>query len=206
VSVSPLGRLGEGGGYSLGMRALKRRVKPLPLAAMAVAAALASALGGCGGGGPATNGPLSSGADGGIARGNICVTRVVSRLQTFGDEQFTNGGHATVVLDRVALQHPHDEHLIGSYAVPGTLLIGVVPWPPKYAGMPSTWKHRQPVHGFRLAPGKSFNMVLGVTATAPGLASSRGMLVYYHYSTGSYVARDDFAMIIAVTRNGCLRS
>jgi hypothetical protein len=192
-------------GYSLAMRALKRRVKPLPLAVMAPAVALASTLGGCGGSGLGTDGPLSSGADGGIARGSICVTRVVSRLQTFGDEQFINGGHATVVLDRVALQHPHNEHLIGSYAVPGILLIGVVPWPPKYAGMPSTWKDRQPVHGFRLAPGKSFNMVLGLTATGPGLASSRGMLVYYHYSAGSYVARDDFAMIIVVTRNGCLR-
>jgi hypothetical protein len=70
--------------------------------------------------------------------------------------------------------------------------------------MPSTWKYRQPVHGFRLAPGKSFNMVLGVAAIAPGQASSRGMLVYYHESAGSYVATDDFAMVIAATKTGCL--
>ena len=188
------------------MRALTRHVKPLPLAVLALAAALVSVLGGCSGSGPAADGPLSSGADGRIARGNVCVTRFVSQFQTFGDEQFTNYGHVTVVLDRVDLQHPHNEHLIGSYAVPGAVLIGVVPWPPKYAGLPSAWKYRQPVHDFRLAPGKTFNMVLGVTATGPGRASSQGMLVYYHDSAGSYVARDDFAMIIAATKNGCLTS
>ena len=192
-------------GYSLGMRALKRRVKPLPLAVVAVAAALASALAGCSsGGGPATDGPLSSGVDGRIPRGANCVPG--GQQQTFGDQVFTNHGHATIVLDRVALLHPHNEHLVGSYAVPGTLLIGVVPWPPKYADMPSTWKHRQPVHRFQLAAGKSFNMVLGAAATATGQASSQGMLVYYHDSAGSHVARNDFAMTIAATRNGCLRS
>jgi hypothetical protein len=189
-------------GYSLGMRALKLRVKPSPLAVLALAAALASALGGCGGSGLGTDGPLSSGADGGIARGEICVPG--GQPQTFGLEQFTNHGHATVVLDRVALQHPHNERLIGSYAVPGDLVIGAPgDWPPKYAGLPSTWKHRQPVHGFRLAPGKSFNMVLGVTATAPGRASSRGMVIYYHDSAGTYVTSNHLAMTIAVGKTVC---
>jgi hypothetical protein len=141
--------------------------------------------------------------DGRIPRGANCVTRFVSQVQTFGDQQFTNHGHATVVLDRVVLLNPRHERLIGSYAVPGTLLIGVVPWPPKYAGMPSTWRQREPVRGFRLAPGKSFNMVLGVTATGRGRATSGGMLVYYHDSAGNYVARNYFAMIIAVGKNGC---
>jgi hypothetical protein len=177
-------------------------VKSLPVAVVALAAALASALGGCdGGGGPASDGSLSSGADGRIPRGANCVPG--GHAQTFGDQLFTNHGHATVVLDRVVLLHPHNERLIGSYAVPGTLLIGVVFWPPKYAGMPSTWKHRQPVHGFRLAPGKSFNMVLGVTAVATGRASSQGMLVYYHDSAGMYVARNYFAMIVAASKRGC---
>jgi hypothetical protein len=184
------------------MRALSMRMKPRPLAVGALAAALALAMGGCGsGGGPATDGPLSSGADGRIARGEFCAPG--GQPFTFGDERFTNHGHATVVLDRVTLQHPHHERLVGSYAVPGILLIGTVPWPPKYADMPPTWKDRRPVHGFRLAPGKSFNMVLGVTATAPGRATSRGMLVYYRDSAGSYVARDDVAMTIAATRTGC---
>lgn len=56
-----------------------------------------------------------------------------------------------------------------------------------------------PVHGFRLAPGTSFNMVLGVAPEDPGRATSRGMLVYYHYSAGSYVAKNYFATVIAVT-------
>jgi hypothetical protein len=69
--------------------------------------------------------------------------------------------------------------------------------------LPPAWRDRQPVHGFRLAPGKTFNMVLGVAATAAGQARSRGMLVYYHDSAGSYVARNYVAMIIATGKNGC---
>jgi hypothetical protein len=169
-----------------------------------LAVALASVLGGCASsGGPSAEGPLRNGVNGAIRRGSNCVSRFVSNLQTFGDQQFTNHGHATVVLDRVALLHPHNERVIGSYAVPGDLVIGVVPWPPKYAGLPPAWKERQPVHGFRLAPGQTFNMVLGVTAAGPGRATSQGMLVYYHNSAGSYVVRNNFGMIIAATKNGC---
>jgi hypothetical protein len=91
----------------LAMRAVKMRVKPLPLAVVALAGLLASALAGCSGsGGPATDGPLGSGVDGRIPRGNICVTRFGSQLQAFGFEQFTNYGHASVVLDRVVLLIP----------------------------------------------------------------------------------------------------
>ena len=89
--------------------------------------------------------------------------------------------------------------------MPGDLLIGAPgDWPPKYPGMPSTWRHRQPVQGFRLAPGKAFNMVLGITATTAGRATSQGMLLYYHDSGGAYVARNYFANIIAaVSKHGC---
>jgi len=184
------------------MRTLLRLRKPR--ATLALAAVLAAILGGCSSsGGPATDGPLRNGVNGPIRRGFNCVTRFVSTLQTFGDQQFTNHGHATVVLDRVTLLHPHNERLIGSYAVPGDLVIGIAAWPPKYAGMPPTWKDRQPVHGFRLAPGKTFNMVLGVTAADPGRATSQGMLIYYHDSAGSYVVRNTFGMIIAATKHGC---
>jgi hypothetical protein len=187
------------------MRAVKMGVRPLPLALLGLAA-LASALGGCGGGGgPATDGPLSSGTSmhGPVPRGSICTPG--GGPVTFGDQQFTNYGHTTVVLDRVVLLHPHNERLIGSYAVPGDFLIGTVNWPPKYAGIPSTWKHRQPVHGFRLAPGKAFNMVLGVATITPRRdAVSQGMLVYYHDSSGTtYVARNYFANIIAASKHSC---
>ena len=195
--------------YSLGMRLLKMRVGPL--AVLAVAAVLVFALGGCGGGGPAADGPLSSGdsAHGPIPSGSICVPG--GRPQTFGDQQFTNYGHITVVVDRVVLLDPDNEHLVGSYVVPTDLLVGTVPWPPKYPGTPSipgiptAWKHRQPVDGFRLAPGKTFNMVLGVAAIAAGRrATSQGMLVYYHDSSGSYVARNYFANIISANTHTCV--
>jgi hypothetical protein len=178
------------------------RVRRLPLAMVALAAGLVSALGGCGsGGGPATGGPLSSGAGDRIPSGAICAPG--GEPQAFGDQLFTNHGHAAVVLDRVTLLDPHNERLVGSYAVPGTSLIGTVPWPPDYHGMPSAWKHRRPVPGFRIAPGKSFNMVLGVTATTAGQATSRGMLLYYHDAAGSYLARNYFANIIAAAKSHC---
>lgn len=193
------------------MRAQGRaRLSCISLAA--VAAALAAVLGGCtggSGGGPATDGPLTGGAFGSISRGEDGVTGRLGQRFTFGVERFTNHGGATVVLDRVVLLHPHNERLIGSYAVPGILFVGTTTnWPPKYPGtpavpgVPSAWKHRQSVHGFRLAPGKSFNMVLGVTATAPGRASSRGLAIYYHYGAHSYVISNHLAMTIEVTTHG----
>src|SRR5712691_6501839 len=98
------------------MGLLKIRVSPL--AVLAMAAVLVSALGGCGcgggGGGSAADGPLGSGVDGRIPRGSNCVPG--GHAQAFGDQQFTNHGHATVVLDRVVLLHPRNERLIGSYA------------------------------------------------------------------------------------------
>ena len=184
-------------GYCLRMPAVKMRV--------ALAALLACALAGCHSarGDPATRGPLSSGTSqyGRIPRGANCLDRR-GVPETFGDQQFTNYGHATVVLDRVLLLHPHNERLIGAYAIPGTEVVGVIPWPPKYPGMAQGWDHRQSVQGYRVAPGKTFNMVLGVTFAGPGFATSQGMLVYYHDAAGSYVAPNYFAMQIAATRSG----
>jgi hypothetical protein len=182
------------------MRVRTIRLMALPLATVAVMVTLVT-LAGCGSHSPAANGPLASRVDDKIPRGANCVPG--GHAQTFGDQLFTNHCRVAVVLDGVTLLHPRNERLIGSYAVPGTLLIGIVFWPPKYPGMPSTWIHRKPVHGFRLAPGKSFNMVLGVTTATSGRASSQGMLVHYHDSTGMYVARNYFAMIIAASKRGC---
>jgi hypothetical protein len=179
----------------------RARLRPA-LAGVAVAAALTGALGGCGSGtSPIAGGPLSSKQDGTLPHGANCAPG--GEVQTFGTELFTNYGHAAVVLDRVVLLHPRNERLVGSYAMPGNRLIGVEPWPPHYAGMPAAWELRQPVRSFRVAPGKTFNMVLGVAAAGAGQASSQGMLVYYHDSAGSYVTTDHVAMIIAATGNGC---
>jgi hypothetical protein len=163
--------------------------------------AMASVLAGCRSGGPAINGPLRSGSD--PDHGSACAPGRVGQPRSFGISQFTNHGHVVVVLDRVTLQHPHHLRLVGSYAVPGAVLIGVGGWVPKYAAIPSAWRHRQAVHGFHLAAGKTFNMVLGVEATAIGKATSPGMLVYYHDSSGSYVTKDDVGMTIGTSKSGC---
>jgi hypothetical protein len=163
--------------------------------------ALACCLTGCGGSsGPVANGPLSSGNSryGPIPRGSVCAPG--GRPQTFSNITFTNYGRTVVILDRVVLLHPYHQRLIGSYALPGNSLAGTWPWPPNYPGITPGWKHRQPVHGFRLAPGGTFGMALGIVATTPGRATSQGMLVYYHDSSGSYVAKNYFANIIAPAR------
>ena len=187
-------------------------LRPLPFVVLVLA--LASVLGGCGSRGPVTyrpvrddpvtDGPLSSGN--GIhdpsPRSTICAPG--GQPWAFGLDRFTNYGHATVILDQVVLLHPRNEHLVGSFAVPGDRVVGVVHWPPRNPQTQPAWNERQPVRGFRLAPGKSFNMVLGVAAIARGRrATSQGMQVYYHDSSGTYVAKDYDASIIAVNTRTC---
>jgi hypothetical protein len=185
------------------------RVKPLLMAAAALPALAVATVAGCSTAGardPATNGPLSSAASahGRIPRGGNCVTFPPSTpAQAFGDQTFTNYGHVTVVLDRVILLHPHNERVIGSDVVPGKALIGVIEWPPNWHGIRAAWETRRPVHGYRVAPGKSFNMVIGAEPAGPGKATSQGLLLYYHDTAGSYVAPNYFAMDVAPGINGC---
>lgn len=178
-------------------------MRPLPLTVAALTAALLSALAGCAssGGSPAADGPLSSSASmhGPVPRGSVCTPG--GHPVAFANELFTNYGDTTVVLDRVVLLHPHNERLVGSYALPGDLVIGTVYWPLRNPGLPPTWVHRQSVHSFRLGPGKSFNMVLGVAASRR--AVSQGMLVYYHDSSGTYVTKNYFANIISANTHSC---
>jgi|HubBroStandDraft_1064217.scaffolds.fasta_scaffold01749_2 hypothetical protein len=187
------------------MRARTMRVKALTLGALALAVALASILGGCSvSSGPAADGPVSSGNSmhGPIPTGSNCLPG--GRPQAFGFEQFTNYGHTTVVLNQVVLRHPHNERLVGSFAVPGEQVLGTAHWPPQNPGLPPTWRDRQPVHGFRLAAGQTFNMVLGVAAINAGRrATSLGMAVYYHDSSGTYVAYDYWANILAANTHTC---
>ncbi len=182
------------------------RVRPLPLAVLALV--LASVLSGCGGhsDSPSADGPVSSGLSmhGPIPNGANCVPG--GRPQAFGFDQFTNYGKITVVLDRVVLLHPRNERLVGSFAVPGDRVLGVAHWPVTFHPAQPNWKNRQPVHGFRLAPGKTINMILGVAAITPARATSQGMLVYYRDSSGSYVAKDYDANNLAAAsrKQGCL--
>jgi hypothetical protein len=174
-------------------------------AALAVVLALGCAGCGSNSGGPATDGPLRGGPFGAPSPGGqACAGARVGQAVTFADEVFTNHSHATVVLDRVALRRPRDMRLLGSYAVPGISMVGVVRgFPPTNSGLPSTWKHRQRVRGFRLAPGRSFNMVLGAAATGAPTARSPGMAIHYHDPAGSYVLEDRFAMLIVVGGRRC---
>lgn len=188
------------------MRLPAKRVRQPALVAAAVVAVLASVLAGCqSGSSPAADGPLSSGLGphARIPRGAVCTP--YGGPQTNGLQVFTNYGSSTVILDRVVLRRPRNQRLLGAYAVPsGNFLVGNPHgWPPRESPLPSGWKHRQLIHGFRLAAGRSFNMALGIAPIAKGLSISHGMLVYYHDSSGSYVAKNYWAQGIQDKRQGC---
>ena len=185
------------------MKLLRRRGKPVALGVLA--GSLAYSLAGCGGNsGPVTDGPLSGGSFGSPGGSIVCVPGRVGQPFAFGVDTFTNHGHVTIMLDRVALLHPRHERPIGSYAVPGVYMVGAVNWPPGPKYLPPTWKDRQAVRGFRLAPGKTFNMVLGVMATARDRVTSQGMRIYYHDTAGSsYITVDRNKIVIDTTKQGC---
>jgi hypothetical protein len=173
----------------------------------AAVVALAGVVAGCSSGPPAVSadGPLAGAAPG----GSDCGPARPGAGFTFGIETFQNVGHTTLVLDSVALRDPRGLRLIGAYADPNSQrswLVGAVPgWPPEsFPGFPNppTWKDRQPVPGFRVAPGEWFNMVIGVEAPRRPGGSTSGLIISYHDSAGRYVVEDHFAYIL-VTLPAC---
>jgi hypothetical protein len=170
-------------------------------AMLAVAAILTPLLTGCSSSGKSSS--VDGGPLGGASSGDSTLACArVGQAVTFAAESFTNKGHSALILNRIELRDPHGVHLIGAYVVPGTAMLGVTQgWPPKFpTGIPRMWKRRQPVTGFQLAAGKSFNMVLGVKATARPQGSSPGMAIYYHDPAGRYVVNDHLGMIV-ITRH-----
>jgi hypothetical protein len=188
------------------MPTLDISAKPRRLAVSALALALASVLGGCSSGpsAPSADGPLAGASPGGFECGPVRPGGAF----TFGIEDFQNAGHSPLELDSVALRDPQGLKLAGSAADPGTLLVGAISdWPPQFPpGFPSaflaSWRHHRAVPGFRLAPGKWFVMVIGVTAPRPPGGSTSGLVIRYHDSAGSYVVQDHF-MYRVVTRPSC---
>jgi hypothetical protein len=180
----------------------------LPAKAVAVAAGMAMltvALVGCGGAsGLAVNGPLGGAARAPGDGATICAR--VGQPVTFGVDEYTNDGHRTLVLDHVGLLDPRGMRLIGVYAVPGVgLLVGVgLGWPPRVEGrIPYRWRYRKPVRGYRLAPGRQVNVVVGVVATAMPRGRTPGLVIDYHDPAGRYVVNDHVAIII-ITRRHCM--
>lgn len=146
---------------------------------------------------PETDGPLSSGNGIHDPAPHNTVCAPGGHSYTFGLDHFTNYGHRMVVLDRLILIHRHNLRLLGALCRAGRegdrrrILTAALRWH-------AAWMEKPPARTrFRVAPGKSFNLVLGLAAiTAGRSAISKGELVYYHDSSGSYVANSDSENVI----------
>ena len=147
-------------------------VGSMTLAALALAA-VTPALAGCSSGPP----PLGAAPSG----ENQCIPAKPGQGVTYGLEAFTNHSSSTVVFDRVGLRQPRNLKLLGAYAIPGDRYpVGIwADWPPApergdRLPVPPSWAHRHPVSGYRLRPGASAGIVLGVESTArPGGQDAR---------------------------------
>jgi hypothetical protein len=153
-----------------------------------LALALTAGLAGCG----SSDAPLRA-APSGESQG-FCKIKQGQGI-TYGLEDFTNHSSQTVGFDRVGIRDPRNLKVLGARLTPGDrYLVGMWPtWPPhpqRSYPLASSWKHRRLVAGYRLRPGKSAGVVLGIEPTAFP-ASTAGMLIWYHTASGSYVLRDD---------------
>ncbi len=133
MRASPVERSETVGRQREAFNDLERVARARSLTLAIVSATLLAGLAGCGRDHVSSDGPLSSASSrhGLIPNGAICAPG--DHPETFGEQIFTNFGKTTVVLDRVTLLHPRNERLVGSYAVPGSQLIGVPGnWPVRH--------------------------------------------------------------------------
>jgi hypothetical protein len=192
--------------YHRGVTIPAKRVKPSALVAIGLAAVLASIVCGCASGGVTPGGPLSTGNGIDKPPNNFFGSCIPGgRPAALGYDVFTSYGHATVTLSRVALVHPRNQRIIAAYAAPGTWTLGQYRWPPpKKPPTQPQWKDRQPVHGYRVPAGKSFDLVLDITAIDNSQrATSRDQLVYYRDSSGRYAVKTYASLTISANTHSC---
>ncbi len=177
------------------------RISRVPPWVLALAVAMATMLAGCGAG-PA---PLSAARPGDA----VCYASSPHAKMTYGIEDFTNHSRQTVVFDQVGLRVPLHLKVLGAYLSPRdrSAQIGALSgWPPRQLGGLTDWARRRPVRGYRLRPGATAEVILGFQLTAPSGGRSPGMLIWYHTSDGSYVLRDDLAILVARVGGACPNS
>lgn len=105
------------------------------------------------------------------------------RVDTEGNQNVTNSGHDTIVVDRLVLASPRHLKLTGAYLVPGQGLVGTWPSFPPPAGKVDRyvqWNRRERPAGARIPPGQTVNLVFGVEQTTNGPGSTAGIEVLYH--------------------------
>ncbi|MHB1592659.1 MAG: hypothetical protein ACYCU3_00585 [Streptosporangiaceae bacterium] len=139
----------------------------------------------------------------------VCYASSPHAKMTYGIEDFTNHSRQAVVFDRVGLRDPLHLKVLGAYISPRThsTMAGVVSgWPPPPQPGPTEWALRRPVRGYRLPAGAAVAITLGFQLTAPSGGRSPGMLIWYHTSDGSYVLRDDLAILVARVGGACPNS
>jgi hypothetical protein len=169
--------------------------------ALVVATLAAVPLAGCGGGGPATNGPFY----GGSGRNWLCSpAESPDKVYTAGGVWAIRNAGPTAVIDNVRLTHLHGLRALDLYAVPGDELTG------NWNGIPSPselnpgvqWFRRQRADGARI-PRTPHGQVVGLVLVVKLLGmtgSADGLDIYYHTSVGHYLLHISNGLALTTAR------
>jgi hypothetical protein len=133
-----------------------------------------------------------------------CQPLAGHKVTTFGDEEVTNHGHATAVIDRVAFTDPKGLVLLRAWAVPTTSDIAGMSWgfpPPPYHLVGWQWNHRHLAAGARvpLAVGEyDRTNLLMVVRLAPGVnkGTAAAIDIWYHVGPNRYHFRTSLGLIV----------
>lgn len=160
-------------------------------------------LAGCGGSSaPQSGGPLGPPGN----PGGACLPAAgPGQPESDGFTEYSNLGSAPLVITRVSLAAPRHLALLGSYLVPtgGTELGESATFPPKSttgSPLPPGWAGRQKPGHFRLMPGKSVNIIVGIEATVRPGGMSPGVEIWYTEAGTSYVRKSNWTVQVSIPR------
>jgi hypothetical protein len=136
----------------------------------------------------------------------VCLSSRLGHAVTIGLQNFTDGGHDAVTIDRVTLGAAHGLKLAGADAVPGRYTVGV--WndfPPLARQLLKgvQWEKRRPPAGTSVQPGGWANVVAGVDPTREAEDSSTGIVLWYHDGSQHYELRTNVRILVVVPPARC---
>jgi hypothetical protein len=143
-------------------------------------------------------GPLG---DGGVA-GVQCMSYAQGQPVTTGLYDLDNTGTSSVTIQSVVLPSARDLRMTKAWLVPiyhdprtGNFVdVGVgAPYPPTTAPQ---WPDRRPAIGGVIRPGKTLNLVFGLTRTTAASGKSAGPAITYTTGSSTWTVREATSLIV----------